>query len=99
MKSASVAEKWGIGPETANRSKEATSRRMTGATNVENWGTGRGNVNWTVLRISVKTNCSKSSAINATAAERLVTGRGIVNCRGTITDSVLNEGVHLFVVK
>jgi len=95
MKSASVADKWGIGLVTANRISRVTSRRMTGATNVENWDTGRENVSWTVLRISVKRNCSKSSAINATAAERLVTGRGIVNCRGTITDSVLNEGVHL----
>jgi len=95
MKSASVAVKWGIGPVTARLTITPTSRKMTGATNVENWDTGRENVRWIALPTSAKTNCSRNLVINATAAERLVTGRGIVNCRGTITDSVLNEGVHL----
>jgi len=95
MKSASVAVKWGIGPVTARLTITPTSRKMTGATNVENWDTGQENVRWIALPTSAKMNCSRNLVINATAAERLVTGRGIVNCRGTITDSVLNEGVHL----
>jgi len=86
MKSASGAEKWGIGLVIVVKNSRVASKRMIGVTNVVNLDTGQGNVIWITLRISVKMNCSKSSAINATAAARRVTGPGIVSSRGTITE-------------
>jgi len=87
MRSASDAERWGTGHVTVPWSSRATSSPTIGAINAAKSDIGQENVRWTTLKTLGRMNCSKSSETNATAAARRVTGRGIANCQGTITES------------